>query len=457
MKTPALPVPPRIECSRGASPPLLIRDVHLFDPLHGLDARGDVLVKEGRIRALAPGLEGGEDAEVVEDLAGCCVFPGFFDIHTHLRSPGQEYKEDVVSCGKAAAAGGYVLITGMANTDPPVDRGPLATWVLERAASGAPVWVAQVGGVSRGLEGRGLAEMRELIEAGVVAFSDDGNPLERSDLLMQAFRYLEGTGRPVLLHSEDVHLSKEGLMHEGKWSARLGLRGIPSSAESSAIARDLEILRDYLRGSEMNAHLHVQHVSTQEGVRLIREAKRDRLPVTAEVTPHHLLLSEERLVDCNPNLKIKPPLRSESDRLALVAALGEGTIDCVATDHAPHAPHEKDVPLDEAPFGTVGLETAFAALYGGLVRNGDLDLGRLISAMSSSPARCLHLESQGLREGTQADFCVVDLDETWVVRKEDLWGKSRNSAFLGEQVQGRVLLTVVGGVRRFVRERAAHV
>jgi len=456
MRNPAVRVPPRIECGRGEGPSFFIRDVHLFDPSCNLDARGGIFVKGGRIAALGPDVTTPEGVEVMDGLVGCYVFPGFLDIHTHLRSPGLEYKEDIVSAGRAAAAGGYVLITGMANTDPPVDCGPLASWVLDRAAAESSVRVAQVGGVSRGLKGLGLSEMRELLKAGVVAFSDDGHALGRSDLLMQALRYLEGTGRPVLVHAEDTDLSGDGVMHEGRWSARLGFRGIPVSAETAAVARDLEILRDYVQGRGEDIRLHVQHVSTEGSVRLIRDAKRDGIPVTAEVTPHHLLLTDELMSGFDPNLKINPPLRSERDREALVAGLREGIIDCVATDHAPHASHEKEVPLEGAPFGTVGLETAFSALYGGLVVKGELELKRLVESMTSSAAGCLNVGLDGLKAGAQADFCVVDPDERWVVDRGDLQGKSRNSAFLGKQVQSRVLVTVVGGVRRLNRQKLSH-
>ena len=320
-----------------------------------------------------------DGAEVLEAYRGCTVFPGFVDMHVHLRSPGQEYKEDVASGARAAAAGGYVMVVGMANTAPPVDSGPLAAWVLEQAVLGADVLVGQVGAVSRGLRGEELAELRELVDAGVAAFSDDGLPVADSDLLLTALRYLRGTGRPVLLHLEDRSLSVGGSMHEGAWSARLGIRGIPGAAESGPLAQALEVLRHACREVEASADdaavesgsrptpVHFQHLSAADSVRLVGQAKSEGLPVTAEVSPHHLLLTDERVRSFDQNLKMNPPLRSATDRDALVAGLAEGIIDCVATDHAPHAPHEKEVPFEDAPFGTVGLETAFAALHGGLV------------------------------------------------------------------------------------------
>jgi len=453
---------PRFLCRLQPPECFVLPAVRLFDPSLGLDAVGDLVVTDGRIGAVGPDLARPDGAEVLETYRGCTVFPGFVDMHVHLRSPGQEYKEDVASAARAAAAGGYVMVVGMANTAPPVDSGPLASWILDQAALGADVLVGQVGAVSRGLRGEELAELRELADAGVVAFSDDGLPVVDSDLLLTALRYLRDTRRPVLLHLEDRSLSIGGAMHEGAWSARLGIRGIPGAAESGPLAQALEVLR-YTCGevgtlttptgvATPATPIHFQHLSAGDSVRLVGQAKSEGLPVTAEVSPHHLLLTDERVRTFDQNLKMNPPLRSSSDRDALVAGLAEGIIDCVATDHAPHAPHEKEVPFEDAPFGTVGLETAFAALYGGLVIDGRLSLARLIDALSAAPCRCLGIEAPCLAAGAPARFCVADLDEQWVVGPGDLAGKSRNSAFLGERVQGRVLLTVVEGARRFVRE-----
>ncbi|HZJ03796.1 MAG TPA: dihydroorotase [Thermoleophilia bacterium] len=468
---------PRLACRSLTPEHLFLPDVHLFDPVRGMDERGSLLVRDGAIAALGANLDPPREAVVLSEVRGCHVFPGFVDMHTHLRTPGQEYKEDLQSAGRAAAAGGFVLVVGMANTDPVIDGGPLAGWVLDQAEARAAVAVAQAGAVSRGLQGESLAELRELADAGVVAFSDDGRPLEDMDLLLTALRYLRTTGRPLLLHLEDPSLSVEGVMHEGAWSARLGLRGISGSAEAGPMARDLEVLRAVLRedaarpadraaggagpsGARKPApapRLHFQHLSTEAAVRLLRAAKAEGLPVTAEATPHHLLLTDERVASFDQSLKVNPPLRSERDRLEVVAALEEGLIDCIATDHAPHAPHEKEVPFEDAPFGTIGLETAFAALYGGLVAKGHLSLGRLIEALSAGPGRCLGIDAPRLEVGAPADLCAVDLVEEWVVTTEDLQGKSRNCAFLGERVQGRVRLTVVRGSRRFERGRSTDV
>ncbi len=458
---------PRLALRSRPPEHLLLPDVHLFDPACGLDRRGSLLVRDGVIAAI--GETGGlladaPEAVVLSHLGGCHVFPGFVDMHAHLRTPGQEYKEDLASASCAAAAGGYVLVAGMANTDPPVDGGPLASWVLDQADQVADVMLAQVGAVSHDLRGEVLSEFWELADAGVVAFSDDGRALRDLDLLLTALRYAGSIGRPVLLHLEDESLASDGMMHEGAWSARLGLRGIPGAAESGPLARDLEVLRAVVEERALRSPaletgggvplLHLQHLSTAASVRLLRAARAARLPVTAEVTPHHLLLGDDLVAGFDQSLKINPPLRAEEDRAALLAALVEGVIDCVATDHAPHAPHEKEVPFEDAPFGSIGLETAFPALYGGLVEMGSLSLSRLVDALSAAPCRVLGVAAPSLEVGSAADLCAVDLAEEWEVTTADLHGKSRNSAFLGRRVRGRVVMTMVKGARRF--ERAAE-
>jgi dihydroorotase len=480
MDTSSRPSAPRLACRALPPERLLLPGVHLFDPQHGVDLEGDLLIEDGKIAAVGPGLERPAGVQVLDDLAGCWVFPGFVDPHAHLRTPGYEYKEDLASGSMAAAAGGYVAVIGMANTDPVIDSGPITSWVLDQAAKEAVVRVGQVGSVSKGLKGEELAEMRELADVGVVAFADDGKPIADADLLLHALRYARGTGRPLLLHLENKSLSLDGVMHEGKWSARLGLRGIPAACESGPLARDLEIVRyaaaeekrlaagraaaalaavgATLPGASVPAEVgrsvplvHFQHLSAADSVRLVRGAKEEGLPITAEATPLHLLLTDERLTSFDQNLKVNPPLRSAEDRDALVAALVDGTIDCIGSDHAPHAPQEKEVPIEDASSGSTGLETAFAALYTGLVLTGKLTLARLVEAMSGAPCRVLGLPEPRLVVGAPADFCVADLGETWEVTPATLRGKSRNCAFLGEQLTGRVRLTVVDGARRFAR------
>jgi dihydroorotase len=475
--------PPKL-ASRAFPPErFLLPAVHLLDPEEGVDLVGDLLIAEGKIAALGRKVPVDADVEVLDDLAGCWVFPGFVDPHAHLRTPGYEYKEDLASGSRAAAAGGYVAVIAMANTDPVVDSGTVASAVLEQAARDAVIRIGQVGSVSKGLQGEELSEMRELAAVGVVAFADDGKPVSDADLLLHALRYRRGTGRPLLLHLENKSLSLDGVMHEGKWSARLGLRGVPAASESGPLARDLESIRyaaaeeERLTASRAAAAgdgaagragaggeaefaplqgvplVHFQHLSAADSVRLVAGAKREGLPVTAEATPHHLCLTDERLTSFDQNLKVNPPLRSAADREALIAGLADGTIDCIGTDHAPHAPQEKEVPIEEALSGSTGLETAFAALHTNLVLGGTLPLARLVQAMSSSPCRVLGLPAPRLAAGAIADLCVVDLDEVWTVTPATLRGKSRNCAFLGETLTGRVRLTVVDGARRFARAR----
>lgn len=482
MDTSTRPSAPRLACRALPPERFLLPGVHLFDPQHGVDTKGDLLVEGGKIAALGPRLKRPAGVQVLDDLAGCWVFPGFVDPHAHLRTPGYEYKEDLASGSIAAAAGGYVTVIGMANTDPVIDSGPIASWVLDQASKEAVVRVGQVGSVSKDLKGEELAEMRELADAGVVAFADDGRPISDADLLLNGLRYARGTERPLLLHLENKSLSLDGVMHEGKWSARLGLRGIPVACESGPLARDLEIIR-YAAAEEkrlaagraagpatgasaatsgvsfsaeagrVTPLVHFQHLSAADSARLVRCAKEERLPITAEATPLHLLLTDERLGSFDQNLKVNPPIRSAEDREALVMALADGTIDCIGTDHAPHAPQEKEVPIEDASSGSVGLETAFAALHTGLVLTGELTLARLVEAMSGAPCRVLGLSEPRLAKGAPADFCVADLAEAWEVTPAALRGKSRNCAFLGEKLTGRVRLTVVDGARRFARAR----
>ncbi len=472
------PFGPRLACRALPLERFLLPDVRLFDPGERLDLVGDLLIGDGKILALGPEISRSENVEVLSDLAGCWVFPGLVDPHVHLRTPGFEYKEDLESGTAAAAAGGYVAVIAMANTEPAVDCGPVASWVLDQAGRRAQVRVGQVGAVSKGRLGQELAELWDLVQAGVTAFADDGSPIADADLLLHALRYARGTGRPLLLHLENKSLATDGVMREGKWSARLGLRGIPAVCESGPLARDLELIRYAFAEESRQASqaaesggrrtagkgagssqsgpvpfVHFQHLSVARSVQLLRQAKEEGLAVTGEVTPHHLLLTDEALCSFDPSLKVNPPLGSEGDREALLGGLADGTIDCIGSDHAPHAPHEKEVPIEEAAWGSTGLETAFAALFSRLVLPGRLSLGRLVEAMSSGPCGVFGLPAPRLAVGAPADFFVFDPEEEWQVTETSLRGKSRNCAFLGAELTGRVRMTVVAGSRRFVRAR----
>ncbi len=417
---------------------LLIRDGRVADPLSGIDAVHDVLVKRGKVAEVGKALAAPKGARVFE-ADGMLVLPGFVDLHTHLRTPGREDEEDIASGTMAAAAGGYVKVFAMANTDPVVDTAAALRGFADSARAEAVVPAGSYAAVTRGLKGEQLTEMAELAEAGAVAFSDDGRPLATASLVRRALQYAKVTGRTIAIHAQDDSLFKGGQMHEGPASARLGLGGIPSLCESLDVARALDI------AAYEGAPLHVHHVSAAATLDVLGKAKARGLKVTAEVTPHHLALTDEAVASLDSDLKMNPPLREEADRLALVKALKSGLLDCVATDHAPHSPMSKDVPFEEAAFGTTGLETAFAVLYTYLVKKRSVDLGTLVTRMSQAPAAIAGVEPPAIRAGAVADLCVVDPRATWTVTPEGFRSRSVNSAFLGRQLTGRIVLTVAAG------------
>ncbi len=429
----------RTWCRGGAGAELLIRGARAVDPLAGLDQVVDVLVRKGRIAEIGDGLAAPAKVRVVEG-AGRLLLPGFVDLHTHLRTPGREDEEDLTTASAAAAAGGYVAVFGMANTEPVVDSAPVLEGLARQAAVEATVPIGFFAAMSRGLAGGQLTEMHELAESGAVGFSDDGRPVASAQLLRRALQYAKVTDRFVAVHAEDESLAGAGAMHEGAVSAKLGLGGIPAIAESADIARALEVAR-YERG-----RLHLCHLSTALALEHLARARDLDLPVTAEATPHHLALTDDCVASLDPNLKMNPPLRAESDRRALVEALRSGLVDCVATDHAPHAQQEKEVPFEAAPFGTTGLETAFAVLYGELVLTGQLPTGR---------PRHPHEPGAGAyRGGAGADprggRAGRHLSRR---RRRALGGRGRRPAlagratrpWLGQTLQGRVTLTVAAG------------
>nr|MBA2256938.1 dihydroorotase [Thermoleophilaceae bacterium] len=417
----------------------LIRGAHLLDPRGGLDGPGDVLVRDGRVAEVgAPGtLDAPAGCEVVE-AEGLHAFPGFFDPHVHLRTPGREDEEDVASGTRAAAAGGYCGIVAMPNTDPVVDSAPVLRSLRDRARAEAHVGTALLACVTRGQRGEELTEMAELRDAGALGFTDDGLPVERAGVLRQALQYQRLAGGVLCLHEEDRSLSGAGVMHEGAVSAGLGLAGIPSVSESTAIARDAAIA-----GYE-DGRVHVQHVSAHESVLAVEQAKQAGVRLTAEVTPHHLTLTDECVRSLDTGYKMNPPLRDEADRLALVEALRSGTIDCVATDHAPHSREEKEQPFEVAPMGVTGLETAFASLYTQLVVPGRLELATLVERMSAG-ARVFDLPQPAISPGSPADLCLMDLDATWEVGEAGYESRSANSCFAGRELAGRVRMTLAGG------------
>jgi dihydroorotase len=427
---------------------VLIRGAHVLDPRAGVDAPLDVLVRGGAIAELgAPGsLEAPDGAEVL-DGEGRHVFPGFVDPHVHLRTPGQEHKEDLDSGTRAAAAGGFVAVVAMPNTDPTVDCAPVLLSLREAARREARVPVGFLASVSIGLAGESLTEMAELRDAGALGFTDDGKPVQRAALLRKALQYQRLCGGVLALHEEDPSLSGAGAMHEGEVSARLGLAGIPSISESTMIARDAAIA-----GYE-DGRIHVQHVSAAESVAAVAHAKAAGVRISAEATPHHLTLTHEAVLDSlDTRLKMNPPLRAERDRRALLDGLRDGTIDCLATDHAPHAREEKEVPFEEAPMGTTGLETAFAALHSELVVPGVLPLALVVDKLSAGAA-LLELQLPRIEVGSQADLCLVDLRVEWEVGEAGYESRAENCCFAGRTLRGRVLATVAAGAVVY-RERA---
>jgi dihydroorotase len=425
---------------------LLIRGGRVLDPRTELDDSRDVLIRDGQIAELAPAgsLPAPEDGEVF-DATGKHVFPAFVDPHVHLRTPGQEYKEDIASGTAAAAAGGFCAVVGMPNTDPVVDEDAILGSLIDRAKREARVQVGFLGAITRRLEGAELTEMAALRDAGALGFTDDGKPVVSAGMLRKALAYQRLCGGVIALHEEDPELSRDGVMHEGAISARLGMAGIPSISESTMIARDAA-----LAGYE-DARMHFQHLSAAESVEAVEQAKRAGLRVSAEVTPHHLTLTDDVVRTLDSRFKINPPLRSDRDRRALVAALRSGVIDCVATDHAPHARHEKEMPFEQAAMGSTGLETAFAALFTELVLPGQLPLEVVIERMSAGGALYGLLTPQIVPDHP-ANLVVVDLEASFEVGAHGYVSRSENCCFHGRKLHGKVVLTVSAGSVAF-RER----
>jgi dihydroorotase len=422
---------------------LLIKGAHVLDPRTDLDEPQDVLIQNGRIAELgAPGsLPAPDDGETIE-AAGKHLFPAFVDPHVHLRTPGQEYKEDLDTGTAAAAAGGFCAVIAMPNTDPVVDDAPILRSLIESARTQARVPVGFLASITRGLNGDDLTEMANLHDVGALGFTDDGKPVVSAGVLLKALQYQRLCGGVIALHEEDPALSRDGVMHEGAVSARLGMAGIPSVSESTMVARDAA-----LAGYE-NGRVHFQHLSCVESVEAVASAKEAGIRVSAEASPHHLTLTDDVVRTLDSRMKMNPPLRSDADRRALVEALRTGVIDCVATDHAPHALHEKEVPFEQAPMGTIGLETAFPALFTELVLPGELELGIVIERMTSGGA-LYGLPTPRIATGEPANVCLVDLDAKFEVGAEGYVSRSQNCCFYGRTLHGRVLITVAAGAVAF--------
>jgi dihydroorotase len=428
---------------------VLIRGAHVLDPRTGLDGVQDVLVRGGTIAEIGTGLDAPVGAEVI-DGAGRHLFPGFFDPHVHLRTPGQEHKEDLDSGTRAAAAGGFVGVVAMPNTSPTVDSAPVLRALVEQARREARVPVGFMASITHGLEGEALTEMAELRGAGALGFTDDGKPVARASILRKALQYQRLCGGVLALHEEDPSLSGRGVMHEGEVSTRLGVAGIPSISESTMIARDAAIA-----GYE-DGRIHIQHLSARESVLAIAEARSQGVKITCEASPHHLTLTDEAILasQLDTRLKMNPPLRTETDRQALIGGLRDGTIDCIATDHAPHAREEKEVPFEQAPMGTTGLETAFASVYTELVLPGVLPLALVVEKLSAGAA-LLDLPVPRIATGEPANLCLLDLEADWEVGESGYESRSQNCCFAGRTLSGRVLVTIAAGAVVYRERRAA--
>jgi dihydroorotase len=436
----------QLDSRGGPGADLLIVGAHLFDPREGLDGVFHVLVRGGEIAEIGTELEAPEGAETL-DASGLHAFPAFVDPHVHLRTPGREDEEDIETGSRAAAAGGYCQILAMPNTDPVVDSASVLQSLRERAREEARVPTGFTAAITRGQAGKQLTEMAELMDAGAAGFTDDGLPVRDAGVLRQALQYQRMAGGVIALHEEDPALSGVGVMHEGSVSALLGLAGIPAISESTMIQRDCAIA-----GFE-DARLHLQHLSARESIVAVEQAKQACVKVTCEVTPHHLCLTDEAVQSLDASrFKMNPPLRSGADRLALIDALRSGAIDCVATDHAPHAREEKEQPFEVAPMGVTGLETSFAALHTHLVLPGSLPLGVVVERMTAG-TEPFGLPVPRIARGARADVALVDLAAEWEVGEAGYESRSANNAFAGQTLTGRVRMTVADGVVAY-RERS---
>jgi dihydroorotase len=418
---------------------LLITNGRVVDPSQGIDATLDILIENGAIARVDKKIEA--DVEII-DAAGLVVVPGLIDLHTHLREPGQEHKETIATGTRAAVAGGYTAVCAMANTLPPNDERAVTEMIIAESRRNGACRVYPIGAVSKGLKGEALAELADLRAAGCVGVSDDGKPVWNAQLMRRALEYCSMLGIPVIAHEEDANLADGGVMNEGYFSTLLGLGGIPAASEETLVARDVILAR------VTGAHVHIAHLSTAGAVESVRHARAAGVRVTCEVTPHHIALGDESVQSFSTNLKMNPPLRSAVHRQALIAGIADGTIDAIATDHAPHHFDEKNVEFDLAPFGVIGLETAFPVCYDRLVRTGVIGIDRLVDLMSCGPARIFNLPGGSLRAGTIGDVTLLDLDAPFTVPAA-FQSKASNSPFVGQAFQGRAVTTIVGGVVRY--------
>jgi dihydroorotase len=427
---------------------VLLKSVHLVDPAAGRNGRFDVLITGGRVTRVGTDLPA-DGARVVELPAGCVVTPGFIDMHVHLREPGQEYKETITTGTASAVAGGFTAVACMPNTDPINDTASVTEFIMKRAAETGLARVYPIGAVSIGSKGEQLAEIADLRAAGCVAITDDGKPVATSLLMRRALEYASMFNMPVIDHCEDSSLKGDGVAHEGAVAGLLGLKGMPGCCESIGVERGISV------AELVGGHFHVAHMSTRQSLRAVRAGKERGVHVTTEVTPHHFVLTEAALAErggFDTNTKMNPPLREEADRAAMVEGLRDGSIDAIATDHAPHHADEKALEYDRAPFGIVGLETAVPLCLDRLVHAGVIALPRLVELLSVNPARILGLPGGTLADGSPADLTILSPDTSVTIRASTFKSKSRNTPFDGWTLKGAVAATIVGGRTVYVND-----
>lgn len=415
----------------------VLKGARVLDPSQKIDGIKDILIVDGHIADIKEEIEI-SGAEVI-DLSGKIVTPGLIDIHAHFREPGYEYKEDIESGSMSAAAGGFTAVACMPNTNPPLDNSALIEYVKSRAAQVGKAKVFPIGCVTKGQEGKEITEMGDMAQAGAVAFSDDGKPVASSSLMRKAMVYAAMFDKVIIDHCEDPTLFEGGQINEGRVSTLLGLAGIPKAAEEIMVARDI------LLAKEMQTPVHIAHISTKGSVELLRWAKREGVRATCEVTPHHLTLTEEAVLGFDTNAKVNPPLRTQEDIDALLEGLKDGTIDAIATDHAPHHFDEKDLEFDKAAFGMVGLETALGVILTKVVEEKDIPINTVIEKMTIGPAKVLGLELGTLKIGVPADITVIDINKEWTVDKDKFFSKGRNTPFHGFKLKGKAVMTIVDG------------
>jgi len=417
---------------------LLIKNGRVVDPTSGIDETLDILIEKGKIVDLKAKIE--TEAPKTIDASRLVVAPGFIDMHVHLREPGQEDKETILTGSLAAAKGGFTSLCAMPNTDPPNDNRGVTEYILSEAKKSAVVNIFPIASISKGIRGEELTDMADLVSMGAIAFSDDGRPVLNSHLMRRALEYSKFLKTLIIDHCEDKYLAEEGVMHEGHYSYLLGLSGIPASSEEIMVARDI------ILAEKADTRIHIAHLSVKGAIQLVKEAKRKKIRVTAEATPHHLVLSDSALESYDSNLKVNPPLRSREDVKALIEAVREGVVDVIATDHAPHTPEEKDVEFDKAPFGIAGLETAVSLLLDKLVNKNIISLQKFTEMISASPARILGLENKGkICLGADADLTILNLHKEIVVDVQGFKSKSRNNPFHNWKLKGAPVMTIVGG------------